>query len=298
MRKIALTAVGLALAFGASAQAGDLITNGSFSGTTGVAVPTVEGAGFSGIEIDPAYIYGNDVTAWTSAGGSAFNLLFFGGSTNLDADTRYTFESGIHGGEPGQHPNANYTSAGDGDGGAFLVLDGDPGFSGAISQTVTGLVAGHEYQLSFYWAAGELADRTGYQHRRANRQLRRRRLSPHPTFVNSHPFDDNPLNLPGDFSGWELMKLDFTAHSTSQVLSFLAVGTPAANLPPVAFLDGVHLVEVPGACGLGPDAAGLRRPGRRHPSAPSARRRLRRARRAPPSCAPFPFEQREANTRP
>ncbi len=37
----------------------------------------------------------------------------------------------------------------------------------------------------------------------------------------------------------------FTANSPTELLSFLAVGTPAANLPPFALLDGVSLTAVP-----------------------------------------------------
>jgi hypothetical protein len=66
---------------------------------------------------------------------------------------------------------------------------------------------------------------------------------------------------PGSFSGWMLETLDFTATQTSETLSFLAVGAPAANLPPFALLDDVSLTAVPepstwammlvGFCGLG-----------------------------------------------
>ena len=42
-----------------------------------------------------------------------------------------------------------------------------------------------------------------------------------------------------------LETFDFTAGATSEMLSFLAVGTPANNLPPFALLDGVTLTAVP-----------------------------------------------------
>jgi hypothetical protein len=42
-----------------------------------------------------------------------------------------------------------------------------------------------------------------------------------------------------------LETFDFTANATSEALSFLAVGSPAANLPPFALLDGVSLTAVP-----------------------------------------------------
>ena len=62
----------------------------------------------------------------------------------------------------------------------------------------------------------------------------------------------------------------FTANSTSELLSFLAVGTPSGNVPPFALLDGVSLTAVPepstwammfvGFAGLGYAAFRRRRP--------------------------------------
>ena len=62
----------------------------------------------------------------------------------------------------------------------------------------------------------------------------------------------------------------FTANSSTELLSFLAVGTPAANLPPFALLDGVSLTAVPepstwalmlvGFSGLGYATLSSRRP--------------------------------------
>jgi hypothetical protein len=47
-------------------------------------------------------------------------------------------------------------------------------------------------------------------------------------------------NVNHGFSGWQLQTFDFTANSTSELLSFLAVGTPT-GVPPFALLDGVSL---------------------------------------------------------
>jgi hypothetical protein len=48
------------------------------------------------------------------------------------------------------------------------------------------------------------------------------------------------INAPNGFVPWEKQTLSFTATATSEVLSFLAGGTPA-GVPPVALLDGVTL---------------------------------------------------------
>ena len=47
-------------------------------------------------------------------------------------------------------------------------------------------------------------------------------------------------NVSHGFSGWVHQTFTFTAASASEVLSFLAVGTPA-GVPPFALLDGVTL---------------------------------------------------------
>jgi len=239
MRLKIAAALALALGVGTSAHAAtNLITNGDFSQNT-LPDATLMANNFSGAEVGPDYKYGQAVVGWTSSVGSgaAFNLYYFGNGSEKteEADTQY--------GELGQHPNANYTGVSP-NGGAFMILDGDPGFSGTLSQTVSGLSVGSEYQLSFYWAAGELADRTGYFTDQLTGSFGSDNFATS-VFTNSHPYTNNPLNLPGDFSGWRLVTVNFTASATSEVLSFLSVGTPAGNLPPVSYLDGVSLVAVP-----------------------------------------------------
>ena len=149
----------------------------------------------------------------------------------IDADTRYTAS------EP-QHLNSNFNSLSP-NGGNFMGLDGDPAANGPLDQTIGGLTMGQTYELSFYWAGGELSNRTGYTSIQLTGSL------------GGDPFATTPyLNTatganPGSFSGWMLENFTFTANASSELLSFLAVGTPAANLPPFALLDGVSLTAVP-----------------------------------------------------
>jgi len=56
------------------------------------------------------------------------------------------------------------------------------------------------------------------------------------------------------FTGWRQESMTFTAQNTSEVLSFLAVGTPN-GVPPFSLLDGVTMdaasgVPEPGTCML------------------------------------------------
>lgn len=245
MRLLTITALALALGAGSAAGAANLITNGDFSATSLTAgqISNLVANNYSGVEFGAGqgYVYGNVVTGWQSNGANAFNLWFFGDGSEKtkDADTYYSLPHG----EAGQRPNSKYTGVSP-NGGAFVVLDGDPGFNGALTQTVTGLVVGKQYNLSFYWSAGELADRKGYISDRLDVSFGGDNQTTGDWF-NSTPYTNNPTNADGDFEGWTKIDMIFTAHTTSQVLSFLSVGTPAANLPPVAFLDGVSLSMVP-----------------------------------------------------
>ncbi|WP_293371549.1 PEPxxWA-CTERM sorting domain-containing protein [Phenylobacterium sp.] len=238
MRLPALTALALAIGVASGAQAANLIQNGSFNTLNPAGANAPPSA--SGIEVDGAFGDAGAVTGWTSAGGTAYNIYFYGngseagGLTGVDAANRW--------GENGQRPNVNFTGDSP-DGGAYMVLDADPGFSGAFSQSVGGLTVGQEYDLSFYWAGGELYDRTGYQTSQLTGTFGTSSFATS-VFTNSHP-GCNGCVPPGDFSGWQLVNFDFVAQTTTQTLSFLAVGTPVGNLPPVAFLDGVSLVAVP-----------------------------------------------------
>ena len=97
------------------------------------------------------------------------------------------------------------------------------------------------YDLSFYWAGIELFNRTGYQSIQVTGSLGGDAFDT-PAYLNTAPAGE-----PGSFSGWTLANFTFTANASSELLSFLAVGTPAGNLPPFALLDGVSLTAVPEA---------------------------------------------------
>jgi hypothetical protein len=248
MRLTAIISAALLLGAASGAQATELIQNGSFSQVSGT-VAGLQNGPHSGAEIGPDWNYGQALPGWTSLGGAnnqAFNLYFFGDGSEKtkDADTQY--------GESGQHPNVNYTGASP-DGGAFMVLDGDPNFTGALTQTVSGLKIGQTYELSFYWAGGELADRTGFNSSQLDVTFGGSVSSgvvtggvtqDTATYFNTNPPNGtlcNTCGTPGSFSGWKKEYMTFTANAPSELISFLSVGTPDANLPPIALLDGVSL---------------------------------------------------------
>ena len=220
MRKsIAMASVALsaALLISSAASAGtNLVQNGSFETTTD---------GSTSHEFGASFTFGQDVSNWTSASTSAFNLYFTPGQATGPTDVPTRF------GEHGQFlwvlpPN-------DPDKGNFVALDGDTNFNGALTQTITGLTVGDKYTLSFDWAAAQYADRTGQTTEMLQYSL------------GGDTFSTGTVtNASMSATPWLTQTKTFTATDTSEVLSFLSIGTPA-GLPPVALLDGVSLTAVP-----------------------------------------------------
>ena len=124
------------------------------------------------------------------------------------------------------------------DGGKFVEADGDPNYSGVIYQTITGLTAGAQYVVSFYQAAGQQYGFTGPT------------TEQWAVSLGGSTQLSSLFSLPqGGVGPWMKQSLTFTADGASDVLSFLAEGTPG-GAPPISFLDGVSLdaaVPEPGA---------------------------------------------------
>ncbi len=223
LRKAAVMGItAAALSMAASAARADMITNGSFA-TTGGASGQI---GYNGLVL----------TGWTNANGSAatgggtgYNFVFNSGT---QADTTgvtsqygslqlWGPSNGSNNGLPASSPNGHN----------FVALDGDF-HTGAISQTITGLTVGDTYDVSFYWAASQQEGFNGATVQYLDVSL------------GSQTLDTTAYDLPSHgFSGWMPVTDVFTANSTSEALSFLAVGnTP---VPPFLLLDGVTMTPTP-----------------------------------------------------
>jgi hypothetical protein len=195
------------LTFGIAAQASNLVVNGGFESTT-------SGPGQLG--------FNTNATGWTTTG---YNFLFASGT----ADT--TGSNGVYGNLQLWGPNngsANGLPASSPDGGNFVAADG--AFQVApIQQTINGLTPGDQYTVSFWWAGAQQSGFTGATTEQWMVSLGAQTQS---TAILS--------NLSHGFTGWQQQSFTYTATSASEVLSFLAVGTPA-GVPPFSLLDGVTL---------------------------------------------------------
>ncbi|CAM5797871.1 PEPxxWA-CTERM sorting domain-containing protein [Rhizobacter fulvus] len=216
-----LSAIGIAaglLITSLSASAQNLVTNGSFETTSGITASSV--------------ITNSDLPGWTvnytgTFAGAAYKFaaVYYSaaaatttGATGTDDQDPYWVMASL---------NAKDSS----DGGHFIAIDGDPGFSAVLSQTISGLTVGHTYTLSFLMAGAQEDDKFGNT-----------TDSWRVTFGNQTRDSTIITNTTHGFTDWISQSMTFTASSTSQILSFLAVGTPT-GLPPVSLLDGVSLVD-------------------------------------------------------
>ena len=206
-RKITLVLAAAAAMGALPAQAVNLVVNGGFEATT-------NGKGQLG--------FNTNATGWTNVNGYTF--LFTPGT----ADTS---------GAAGQFGPLSLWGPGNGSanglavsptGGNFIASDG--AFQTTpIQQLIVGLVVGQKYDLGFDWGAAQQFTFTGATTDQWRVSLGNETYST--AVIN---------NVSHGFSGWRHQVFSFTATGASEVLSFLAIGTPA-GVPPFALLDGVTL---------------------------------------------------------
>jgi hypothetical protein len=211
IRNLLLGAVALASATSASAVT-NLVTNGSFEVTTnGIGQPD----------------FNTTLVGWNNYDGYNFVV-----DSNIDS----TGVQGVYGSLSLHGPN-NGTANSLGvspDGGLFFAAGGAFGVA-PLQQTLTGLTTGQTYVVSFYWAAA--------QHFRFDGATTEKWDVSFGGVTQSTAVYNN---VDHGFGGWFSEKFRFTANDSTQVLSFLAVGTPD-GLPPFSLLDGVSVAAVPEA---------------------------------------------------
>ena len=210
----------------------ELVVNGSFEDTTNGA-NKFWGTAAQG---------GSEATGWTGgAGATPIQAIYTAtGATTVGAvqffsGTSFTQTVGL------------WDSSASPDGGNYFASDSAPENSQPLSQTISGLTAGHQYELTFDYAASQFhlfgtsywtgaTQSSWYFNLGATSLVHGQDLT--------GIAQTQVLAIPSQgFSGWYTETYDFTANTASEVLSFLAA-SPSTGLPPVALLDGVSLVDV------------------------------------------------------
>jgi hypothetical protein len=123
--------------------------------------------------------------------------------------------------------------------GNFLAMDGDYR-TARVSQTVTGLTVGHEYFLDFEYGFAQERTLDGGRYNGATKQALDVFVGNAHTPVWTSPTVDLPSH---GFAGWTPGTVRFTADSSSEVVSFLASGSP--KVPPFALVGDVSMTAVP-----------------------------------------------------
>ena len=177
---------------------------------------------------------GQGVTDWLGNGG--YNDYFLNGTaTTITAATTYNGGSTTSGSEKLWGTAAFTGTSPNGDN--FVAMDGDTSVNsaggGGVSQTITGLTPDAHYSVSFVWAGAQMQSRTGAT---TDSLL---------VSLGSQSFSTPVVNdVSQGFTGWMTQTFTFTATATSELLSFLSVGTPT-GAPPIALLTDVTLVPEP-----------------------------------------------------
>jgi MYXO-CTERM domain-containing protein len=201
----------------AAAHAGpNLVQNGGFE--------TNGGPGFIDWNQAPHPQVRQTTAANWQNGSYGYRYNIIASLANLQATSDY-YVFGLWGATPGYQNGNGFTTSPNG--GWFLQSDGFD-VRTPLEQTISGLDVGSTYTLSFQYARSQEASQSGdsFQKWRA-------------TF-GSESFETPNALLPSHgFDGWYTATHQFTAATSTQVLSFLAFGTN--GVPPFLLLDGVSL---------------------------------------------------------
>lgn len=208
-----LMTMAVALPGSPARAAGNLVTNGGFESV---------GSNTQSYQV----LNSNPLPGWTEANQTGIDCVVVGGVNNM-CGTGYSGPAGYSPATFALFPGVSPA------GGNFFAGDSALTYEDAISQTISGLVSGKQYSLTFYQAGAQQA---GYSGATTDEwQV---------TFGTSTQ-TSTLMNVPsGGDAAWNSQSMIFTATAASEVLTFLAVGTPNSD-PPFALLDGVSMTQVP-----------------------------------------------------
>jgi hypothetical protein len=209
--------------------------NGNFSKTTSGGAPAAAEFGSTNNAFTPT----QQLQGWTTAG---YNFVFLPNTADTTGATGQATVKLWGPGNSGLNAAllplcAPQTGACSASSGNYVGADGAYEIS-AINQTVTNLSVGERVAVSFAWAGAQQSGFTGPTTDEWTVSLG--------TVSASNPSQTtNLLSLPNEgASGWVNQTFTFIATSSSEVLSFLATGTPTGQ-PPFALLAAVSVTNVP-----------------------------------------------------
>ncbi|MDB5850310.1 MAG: putative exosortase interaction domain protein [Rhodoferax sp.] len=208
-----LLSLAAVLAFSGAAQA-NLVQNGDFENTN-MTSSALFGSRMTDNVVDNWFAYG-------------FTFLWLPGtaaSTGATEDGGGTFK--LWG--PGTGVDNGFVDSPTG--GNFIGGTGDY-INLPINQTITGLTIGEQYVLSFDWAGAQQTDHYGAQ------------TEGWTAILGDQTFNTEMISNPEQgFQAWRNQTFTFTATAVTEVLTFIAQGTPD-GAPPVSLLDNVQLNAV------------------------------------------------------
>ncbi len=224
IKAITLAAIVSTLASGVAFAGPNLAINGGFSDVSpDTAVSTQFGR---------YYPAGPSVIGWNGYKGLNFWYPTADAAVNQDAAGQYSGER-------------LWAATASPDGGAFVSLSGDKGAEGGISQTLSNLTVGTNYEVTFYWGGAQQQNRFGP----TTEQLA-------VSFGNATQYTPVLNNDSESFTGWNSASFVFAASSGTQVLSFSSIGAPSGTSK-FATLDGVAVQDVPEPSSLAVFGMGL-----------------------------------------
>ncbi|MEI8018865.1 MAG: PEP-CTERM sorting domain-containing protein [Schlesneria sp.] len=213
-------------------HAGNLaVNNGSFTNFTGGNSGAPSQLAYSG-HTGTGY---TTLTDWTVTGGT-YGFLMGSGSADTTGSYSPQFGNNFYLWGPGSGGGgvSNGLTASSPDGGNYLALDAASSYrGGGISQSITGLTANSYYTVTFDWAGAQQHGFDGTTTEQVQVSLGSDVQS---TVVLT--------NASHGFTGWRQQSFTFKADAATDVLNFLAIGTPD-GVPPFVLLDGVSLSAAP-----------------------------------------------------
>jgi hypothetical protein len=191
---------------------------------------TVVNGGFESTQTQTSSQFGapyssQQVTGWSNTG---YNFVYLPGTADTTGATGSGGTVALWG--PGNGSNNGLGASPNG--GNFLALDGAYQV-GPVSQTLNGLTVGDVVTVTFDFAGAQQSGFTGATTEQLEVSL-----------GDQNDFTQVLQDPSHGFTGWQTESLTFTATSTSEALSFLAIGTPS-GVPPMSLLDGVSASQSP-----------------------------------------------------